>query len=502
MSNNGEGQTGKTGRMSRRGLLGGGAMLLGTAAVAQAARPRKGVSKTTSGNAANTFTVSIVGEAMLTRRFSMLTDPDFLGIVKLMRDADVAYAHLEMNLADDSEIGWAMRGSSGGAGYLVADPKLADDLAWMGVDVMSLAQNHSLDWGPSVTLATIRHCNDAGIATAGTGKNLEVARAPGFFETPKGRMALVSIASGDSAFEWAGLPKGPSEGRPGVNPLRVRTIYEVPHDTAAQLKAAGKGLGVLNDAKAAKADFNITPGASSGSNGYAGFTFRDGDQFRITTEASPADVKGNLRSIDQANAMADYVMVAQHNSTSQGHRGDDPSDFIVKFAREAIDQGADVYLGHGWHTFVGIEIYKGKPIFYGLGSFFWESQFVARPPADEYESYNNDMDTLTSLTPAAGNLHPEGTPDWGWSAVFGLKYVDKKLVEITLHPIEMGYDYSSDKPHVFRTVGRGEEKYLDGSPRLARGANARAILGKLQRLCKLRGTDMEIRGELGVIELG
>ena len=385
MANNGDDRA-EGSQFSRRKLLGGGAAMLGGVALTQAVSPARAAKRKAAKSGAspsNTFTMSIVGEAMVTRRFSMLTDPGFLGIVKLMRDADVAYAHLEMNLADDTEASWAMRGSSGGAGYLIADPKIADDLAWMGIDVMSAAQNHSLDWGPNVMLATIKHLNDAGIACAGTGKNLDVARSPGFFETPKGRMALVSIASGDSAFEWAGLPKGPSVGRPGINPLRVKTIYEVPHDTAAQLKAAGKGLGVLSDAKAAKPEFNITPGASSGSNGYAGFTFLDGDKFAITTVASPADTKGNLRSVGQANDMADFVMVAQHNSTSQGHRGDDPSDFIVKFSREAIDAGADVYLGHGWHTFIGLESSKGKPIFYGLGSFVWESPVVNRPPADE-----------------------------------------------------------------------------------------------------------------------
>ena len=80
--------------------------------------------------------------------------------------------------------------------------------------------------------------------------------------------------------------------------------------------------------------------------------------------------------------MADFVLVAQHNSTSESGRGTKPSAFIVDFARKAIDAGADMYLGHGWHTFLGIEIYKGKPIFYGLGSFFWESQWITDVPAD------------------------------------------------------------------------------------------------------------------------
>ena len=144
--------------------------------------------------------------------------------------------------------------------------------------------------------------------------------------------------------------------------------------------------------------------------------------------------------------MADFVIVAQHNSTSEGSRGENPSDFVVDFARKAIDAGADIYFGHGWHTFLGIEIYKGKPIIYGMGNFFMEEVFLSRIPADSYESYGVDMDKLTSVNPAIGNLHP-GTDqeDWCWTAVYEFKFVDKKVSEIRLHPVDMGMDFSSGK---------------------------------------------------------
>jgi poly-gamma-glutamate synthesis protein (capsule biosynthesis protein) len=489
--------------MDRRTVLGKGAALVGSLFAAQTLAPAQAASKdkAAASPADRSFTLCVVGEAMVTRPFSMHTEPEFLGIVKLLRDADLSYGHLEMNLANDDELVWAMRGSSGGAGYLVGTPQIAEDLKWAGIRVMSVAQNHSLDWGPQGMLATIKHCNAAGIAVAGTGHNLEEARSPTFLETDKGRMALVSIASGNSAFEWAGLPKGKTPGRPGVNPLRVRTVYQVPHATAEQLKAAGKGLGVLSDRAAARKEFNITPGAISGSNGYSGFTFVDGDKFEITTEGHPADIAGNLRSIDEAAKMADFVMVAQHNSTSEGGRGTTPSTFVVDFARKAIDAGADIYLGHGWHTALGIEIYKGKPILYGLGSFFWQSQYIDRVPADEYESYNQDMDQLTKLNPAVGGLHPEGNSDWGWSAVYQLKFVSGRIAEIRLYPIEMGYDYTGDKPRVNRQIGSGELKYLDGSPRLATRANGQKILELTAKVCALRGTQVEIKDNVGIIKV-
>ncbi len=175
-----------------------------------------------------------------------------------------------------------------------------------------------------------------------------------------------------------------------------------------RFKAAGKSLKFPRWLQAAKAEFNITPGASSGSNGYSGFSFVDSGKFEITTEGHPKDIEGNLRSVDEARQMADFVMIAQHNSVSEGRRGDMPCKFVVDFARKPTDAGADMYIGHGWHTALGLEIYKDKPVIYGLGNFFWQSQYIARVPADEYGSYGYDMDELTSLRPAVGSLHPEG----------------------------------------------------------------------------------------------
>jgi Bacterial capsule synthesis protein PGA_cap len=489
--------------MDRRKLLTTGSTLVGGLIAAQVLRPRTAhaQTKTAAKTPANTFTVGILGEAMVTRSFSKLTDPNFLSIRKLMMESDLAYGHMEMNIVADDEMKWTPRGPVGQAGYLYASPQIAKDLAWLGIDAMSLAQNHSADWGPEGLLGTIKHCEENGIAHAGTGENLEVARAPGFFELEKGRMAMVSIASGNNAYEWAGYAKGKHPGRPGVNPMRMRTINRVPKATADQLKAVSKGLGNNNPRLAAAKEFSLAGAAGVGATGYTGSVFQESDHFEVTSEAYAPDVRGNLRSVDEAAKMADFVMVAQHNSTSESGRGTKPSAFIVDFARKAIDAGADMYLGHGWHTFLGIEIYKGKPIFYGLGSSFWESQWITDVPADSFESYNVDMDNLNAVNVAVGNLHPEGSDAWGWSAVYQCKYVDKKLTEIVLHPIEMGYDFTGEEPVRNRVIGKGEMKYLDGSPRIATGANGQAILKKLQAINTERGTRMDIVGNMGIIKV-
>lgn len=174
-----------------------------------------------------------------------------------------------------------------------------------------------------------------------------------------------------------------------------------------------------------------------------------------------------IAAVDEAKQMADFVMVAHHNSTSEGSRGNTPCKFVVDFARKAIDAGADMYMGHGWHTALGIEIYKNKPIIYGLG-----------------------------------NLHP-GTDneDWCWSAVYQFKFENKKLTEIRLHPIEMGMDFSAEKPKVYRQVGSGAHPYMDGSPRMASGANRQKLLERFQKVCALRGTKLEIKDGVGTVRV-
>ena len=111
------------------------------------------------------------------------------------------------------------------------------------------------------------------------------------------------------------------------------------------------------------------------------------------------------------------------------------------------------------------------------------------------------MDQLTTLHPAIGNLHPTGNEHWTYSAVYQFKFENKKLTEIRLHPIEMGMDFSGEKPRVVRQVGSGPHPYLDGSPRMASGASAQKILERLQKLCAIYGTKLEINNGIGIARI-
>jgi poly-gamma-glutamate capsule biosynthesis protein CapA/YwtB (metallophosphatase superfamily) len=496
--------------MDRRTLLGRGAATFGGLLAGLSLRPggaygrTKSQSGTQHGN--DVWNVVVAGETMAVRPFSMHTEPEFLGVVNLLRGSDVTYAHLEMNFGDPEELLWAAKGagragSAGGASSLSAPSRVAQDLKWAGIDMLSLAYNHAMDWGVAGMQSTIKACNRAGLVGAGTGMSLEEARGPAFCEKDKGRVALISASSPNSAPERAGLPKGSIPGRPGVNCIRMIYKYEVDHETAEQLRALGKKLNVLSTRNLPPQEFNIMP-----FNGESEFSFVDGNKFEVQTLGHPKDLEGNLRAIDEARQMADLVIFAYHMELTDGAgsagRGDLPTKLAASLAKQAIDAGADIFVGHGWHKTLGIEIYKDKPIIYGTGNFFAQSPYVTRLPADQYEAFGLDVDKLTTYTPASRFMHPAMDDIWWSSAICKFVFENKKLTEIRLYPVELGWDLSKEKStRSTRPVGSGDQPSPDGRPWLATGANAQGILERIQKLSAAYGTNIEIKDGIGISKI-
>ena len=449
---------------------------------------------------------------MVGRPFAVHDEPEFLAVMDKLRDSDLCYAHIETNFGHFSEVEAPARGDQIGS-YFLTDPQVAHDLSWAGVQIASLANNHSFDFGSKGLFATTKHCDAAGIAHAGTGRDLEEAREPAYLETRKGRVALVSTSSGNKAHEWASQPKASLPGRPGVNSLRPIFRYVIDEAATEQLKQIGRRLGILREAdmkvegstgllmKAVEGEFSLAMPSDQSTTGSNIFT--PSDHFEVTSTADRRDVEGNLRSIAEARTMADLVLVAHHFSVSEGGRGDLPPKFVRDFAHAAIDGGADIFVGHGWHKTLGIEIYKGRPILYGVGNFFAQSEFVRRVPFDAYEAWNHDTDRLTTLTPADHPLHPglnAGNETWWSSAVLNLRIEDGQIQEIELHPVELGREVSREAP-VRRGVGGGERLLTDGRPMLASGDDAYRVLERYQRLSADFGTTMVIEDGVGRIKL-
>ena len=87
-----------------------------------------------------------------------------------------------------------------------------------------------------------------------------------------------------------------------------------------------------------------------------------------TPGANPLNPVRQYYAIQEARSKADYVMVVVHG----GHEYYPlPSPRMKETYRFFVDAGADAVVNHHQHCFSGYEVYRGKPIFYGLGNFYF-----------------------------------------------------------------------------------------------------------------------------------
>jgi poly-gamma-glutamate synthesis protein (capsule biosynthesis protein) len=154
-------------------------------------------------------------------------------------------------------------------------------------------------------------------------------------------------------------------------------------------------------------------------------------------------------------------------------------------AHAAIDAGADVVAGQGSHFTRGIEIYRGKPIFYSLGNFISENEVLSLLPEQMYDFYGlgNENSTADIYGDQRGSTAKATTME---SYVAVTTYVNKKLRTIKLYPIDLGL---------------GLPRFEAGRPVLAEGRIARQILERVQRLSAPFGTKIVIQGDVGIIQV-
>src|SRR5690554_2894277 len=96
-------------------------------------------------------------------------------------------------------------------------------LKTLNIDLVTLANNHVLDYDEQGVLDTLTFCKENSIATVGAGKNKEEASRIFYLDSPEGRIAIINIAEN----EWASA----TEDTAGANPMD--TI-----DNAKQIKEA------------------------------------------------------------------------------------------------------------------------------------------------------------------------------------------------------------------------------------------------------------------------
>jgi poly-gamma-glutamate synthesis protein (capsule biosynthesis protein) len=416
---------------------------------------------------------------------SVHSEPEFLEMVNLIRSADIAFTNHEMLLHDYEEDVWPSA-ESGGT-YTRAPPHIIEELMWMGYDIFSTANNHSLDYLYGGLFSTRDYLDAWEVLHSGTGKDLAEARAAAYKEYPQGRVALISASSSFASFGRAGDARRDLHGRPGLNPLRYETWWTVKEETLEKIKGLEGDLGIPELVQV------------EGSYSFLHHKFVVGEDVGKHTTPHKGDMEGNLESIRDAAKLADWVLFSLHAHEGLQHDSEQPAEFIETFAREAIDAGAHAFIGHGHHAMRGIEIRDGKPLFYSLGDFIFQNETVYKMPADFYERYKLDpykgtvseaYDTRQDAPPSPGR--PTGgmwfTKDRKYwiSVIPFMEYEGDRLSSLKLYPVELG----QDKPR----SQRGRPMFVDEKE----GAE---IVGIMKKLSKPYGTEITIEEGIGTVEL-
>lgn len=391
----------------------------------------------------STLTITLAGQSMI-RSDLRVTDPAAMPVISSLLKGDVKFTNFEGVIAQPGQPNDSAPEARPNGGWL-DPPGTLGALQALGFNLVSLSNNHAWDLKAVGIQNTLQEAKELNLAHAGIGANLDEAVAPGYLHTPNGTVALIGIASGEVKPGGAATPA-----RPGVNELRV----------------------------------------DKGSDGKVVSPARDnrGDPMGIDSNGNPLerddqDAQNILRSIQNARKHADLVIVYEHNHVftkpfetmfwEELPERLVPPEWLKKWTHEEIDAGADIIVMHGSPLLHGIEIYKGKPIFYDLGNFIFN--FVP------------------------SNVALDEPVIWE-SVVAYLEYQGKHLRSVTFRPVVLN-KIGEGQPELHN--GHVNNQFLDtrGLPRPATGEQAHYILQRLADLSRPFGTTLEIQGETAVIRL-
>jgi len=423
----------------------------------------------------NEITLVGLGDCILTRRVSERRDKAFLDLVDVVRSADCAWGNCEVIFLEADK---GYPAPMGLAMHTICEPWVADEFKWMGIDFVGTANNHSKDYGNESVFSTIKHLERVGIGYAGTGRNLQEASRPRYIDTPGGRVGQVCCDA--SAPEWwaAACSSAFTKGRPGLNPLRIDRNVELDTQLFSNLLEVRSKLWELSVGQ----PYKHKKGAVLD---FFGTKFFEGDKVSMRT----ATRKEDLDRITNALAIArrNSRLVIQSIHSHEGYKNFEvPAQFMQPFAHACIDAGADVFFNTGAHLLRGIEIYKGKPIFYSLGNFFFQYETVKQIAAETYEAAGLDRTTRDPMTFYDVYAKIFRTKTYWESFVPFITYSNNSVADIKLYPIELGFE---------------EARYRRGTPVMAGTKAGEAIIERLARLSKPFGTAIEYRDGLGIVRL-
>jgi poly-gamma-glutamate synthesis protein (capsule biosynthesis protein) len=247
-----------------------------------------------------------------------VTDPlvPFALVREEMRTAEFVFANLECCLASPPAAH-----SLDSEGFF-ADPAVAGEaLKSAGIAAVGVANN--VNYGAGPITASLARLDEIGIAHTGAGANRDKAHAPVILERGGLRIGFLQRSS----VYWPTNHEA-GDNSVGIAVIRGHTAYQVPMH-----------------------------GGHPPAN-------RPGIPPNIVTWADRHYLARFAEDVAALRERSDIVVASCHWGV-----GREVLDYMSEIGHCAIDAGADLVIGHGPHYSLPVEVYKGKPIFYGLGSY-------------------------------------------------------------------------------------------------------------------------------------
>ncbi|MBI4331896.1 MAG: CapA family protein [Chloroflexi bacterium] len=343
----------------------------------------------------------------------------FAMVHQKVKEADISFCQLERNFSTRG----CFQYRNHPTWYARVHPDNVKSLVFAGFNVVSNASNHCFEYGPEALLESIDVLRGNNIQVIGVGKDIAEARKPAIVERKGikvGFLAYNAILATEIEAR---------EDKPGCTPIHVDTYYQ-------------------------SQDF--APGMPP----------------RIVTIPLEGDVRAMEEDIRKLRNQVDVVVVSMHwgiyfipgaiamYQPTVGHR--------------AIDAGADLIVGHHDHIIKGIEIFRGRVIFYGLGNFAEETPFQVKAPSGVHAG--RPTYKYRKWQPEPGWERYNAPVDWRYSMMVRCVITKKGIQRVSFLPTWIN--------------GRAEPEVLSGKdPRF------QEVLNYVEPWCRELGTALRIEGD-------
>lgn len=409
----------------------------------------------------------------------------FEDVRDFISQGDVRFFNYESTIPTDASFGNQFHGGT----YMRSGEESVTDALSYGFNITSCANNHTLDYSYDGLLNTLSVLEKYNLPSAGVGRNLDEAAAPAYITSKNGRVALISVVStmvNEAAM--AGKQSRRVPGRPGINGLRVKEKLLISKEQMKSIKDIVEQSHVTSREDIMR-DEGWLPQLNSNEIEIKKLIFEeyDGDSAIYQRSINEQDLNRVLSAISEAKKASDEVIISVHTHELSGNSKENPADFISEFAHLCIDAGACAIIGHGPHLLRPLEIYKGAPIFYSLGNFFFQEEVTEFAPEDLYESYGLTSDAgMQELYRVRTKDYTRGLladPRFLESVIPYFEVEDGKTTKLLLYPIELGY---------------GKSRWEVGIPTPAKDDK---ILHRLAKLSEAFGTKINIKNGVGEVVL-